>query len=371
MILGDVKRPVLRKASERVAATLDAWGHGRMPAGVAYEEADVWQAPTEPFWGKEGGSGGEGSPPPVLRVRPDVEVRQAYSRSWLDPVGARVLGREFHSRLVARAKGKVGRFLTLTYDRTMFKGPEDLWESEKREQHLALFMRRLGRHLGRDLSGQWIAKCEFQEGGWLHFHVILLGVRWIDHAHLRALWGYGFTHVDPLTPECLRYQSKYLFKDGRMPMFLQLADRVRVIRTSRGFWGESVTRPRAERDPFRPVQRFGCVPVGVRLMRKVGQTLVRGCCGSFSSLRLPVARVVLSAVAEGARVVPARPGWVGLRYQRGRTSGRPAAAGARALHLIPNQYRDADGDLDFDWWVADVQRWLERPPEYADSPPRF
>jgi hypothetical protein len=177
-----------------------------------------------------------------------VGVREKSCGSWFDPWTGWVVGWLLGKRLWERCNGRKGLFLTLTYDRKPYREASDLWYQAQERQDVALFMRRLGRALGISLKGKWLCKLEFQEGGWVHWHLVLLDVEWVDADTLARCWGHGFTKAKALNKKRCFYLCKYVAKGGRpLPSFL-LSERpraVRVVRVSNGFWGPPAVREEA------------------------------------------------------------------------------------------------------------------------------
>lgn len=167
-----------------------------------------------------------------------IEWRRAMFRSWADPMWGRIASAELGERLVDRCRGEKGVLLTLTYAAREWSSARECWHAQREGQHLPLFMRRLGRALGEDLAGRWFAKVEFQESGFVHFHVVLLGRSFVAHDLLEACWGHGFVWVNRLTAGRIRYACKYVSKGGAVPAFILAERGLRLTRSSRGFWAK-------------------------------------------------------------------------------------------------------------------------------------
>ncbi|MEM9418754.1 MAG: hypothetical protein AAGA25_06795 [Planctomycetota bacterium] len=92
--------------------------------------------------------------------------------------------------------------------------------------------------MGRSLKGQWIRKAEFQHGGWLHYHIILLGLDFIPHAALKMCWPHGHIFVKRINTKVAGYMAKYQAKAGGYPDFLydKPVRSVKIWGTSPGFW---------------------------------------------------------------------------------------------------------------------------------------
>ena len=124
-----------------------------------------------------------------------VRLRRKGMRSWFDVQWGPLFKLFLSRRLIARCKGERGVFLTLTYDRDAYDSACDLYDRAQRERHVREFMRRLSRALGESVKGKWICKLEFQEGGWVHWHILLLGRAWLMYETLRYAWGRGHVWV--------------------------------------------------------------------------------------------------------------------------------------------------------------------------------
>ena len=138
--------------------------------------------------------------------------------------------------------GRRGLFVTLTYDRSKFDTPRELYDRQKEERHVRRFIERLETRTGLDLTGKWCRKMEFQKGDWVHFHLVI-DVPWIPKKLIDECWSWGFTWVNATRPNRLKYFCKYTAKTGEFPTFL-LAERarsVRIVSASPGFWLDSET----------------------------------------------------------------------------------------------------------------------------------
>ena len=183
-------------------------------------------------------------------------LRQGHCRSWLDPRYASAAGAKLAERLQDRLKTeKGGLFLTLTYDRAPWPDARELYRKASEERHVRRFLADLGSYLRTNFSGRWICKMEFQQGGFVHWHIILLGVKRIPHEVLTEFWGRGHVWVEMLKKKKhSRYLAKYIAKDGGYPLWL-LGERrggVHVVRASPGFWPPKKKRPWSEPRPRMP-----------------------------------------------------------------------------------------------------------------------
>ena len=202
-----------------------------------------------------------------------LEFRQRPVRSWLDESYGRSLAHELSERLVNRCAGEKALVITLTYNREGYADARELFRAQQDEQHVPLFFRRLARALGENLAGRWFAKVEFQRGGWIHFHCVIVGLSWIDHEVLTETWGHGHTWVKPASRSKLAYACKYVAKEGGVPQWLLNERRVRIVRVSPGFW-LSETRHRERKEPGIRYT-FAYIPIGERLQRARSICIVR------------------------------------------------------------------------------------------------
>jgi hypothetical protein len=243
-------------------------------------------------------------------------------------------------RLTKRCNGERGVFLSLTYNRNAYDTPRDLYRAASTEQHVAMFIRRLSRALGHKLTARWICKMEFQAGGWVHWHLIILGFTRIPHEIIASCWQHGYAWVSKLNPERIRYLAKYVAKGGSLPAFLygEPPRSVKVVRTSPGFWSEpGKTRPPEHTRP-KPVRLTAYRSIGEALASNDHTTTLE-CEGRYRTLRVPLHDVLASLHRSGGRVVKRTGKW--LTVQGGALPGRPAEGGRRArLHLIKRQNPD-------------------------------
>jgi len=230
-----------------------------------------------------------------------VYVRRRLCWSHLDPeagpIMANRVGKKLH-RLLAlyRAKGVPWMMGTWTYDRAPYggtdnpEGPELLWDEAARLEHFRKAMKRLQAIIGIDLRGRWICKAEFQTGGWLHFHFIIIGVAFIPFDKFLEAWGHGNGYISKGKGRHAFYIAKYASKDGdgSYPSFLydRAAKSVKVWRTSPGFWTplnvyEKQLRERLgdEENEDRPEVRRGVQSAALRLAcrREADEDRIYGC----------------------------------------------------------------------------------------------
>ncbi|MCC6285311.1 MAG: hypothetical protein IT439_08430, partial [Phycisphaerales bacterium] len=207
----------------------------------------------------------------------------------------------------------------------------DLYRKQSEGQHVALFLRKVGRYLKQSLKGRWFCKLEFQRGGWVHWHIIILDVERIPHAVATLLWGRGHVWLRRLNAKNVRYCTKYLSKGGDVPawMYFERPRSLKVVRVSSGFWGqveEPATEEADEDDPYDQwgpgEQRIRDVyePIGVRLDRSRERIVVRDVAtGTYFSRRVDFAEFLVALLQRGLRICGRSGAW--LRVD---TAGRSA-----------------------------------------------
>lgn len=230
-------------------------------------------------------------------------VKLKGADSWLDPESAGILGWKLGKRLEARCEGHTGRFLTLTYDPKEWGSAQECFDRARADKHVSRFMRKLGGLLAVDLKGKWLCKMEFQKSGFVHWHILLLDVGFIDPEkfnQIYALWGKGSIDVKPLTPANIRYLTKYVAKGGMVPgwVYAYPSRSIKVVRPSLGFWEDEraakarqrTAKRKAEEEGGKPAEREDefYEPIGMKLKRekslfKVGR--------KFFSVEAPAWRV--------------------------------------------------------------------------------
>lgn len=177
-------------------------------------------------------------------------IKQKICMSHLDPEGGRLLAHYKAKRLTrllkwAKSMRIPAVMVTCTYDHRAWGWPDDdhapqkLYEAAERNQHAARFMQRLEEYLQEDLRGKWVRKAEFQRGGWLHYHFIILGIAFIPHDDLTRIWSHGHVDIRRVSKKTGHYVAKYQSKAGEgYPDFLYDRPRnsVKIWGTSPGFW---------------------------------------------------------------------------------------------------------------------------------------
>jgi hypothetical protein len=312
-----------------------------------------------------------------------IEFRVRSSRSWLDAKYGKILAHDLAERLVARCAGQQVLKIELTYQREEYSDPADLYYRAGEHRHVRRFIESLRRYLKTDLTGRWLCKMEFQQGGWVHWHLLLLGVSYIDHTDLMNLWGHGYVWVRRADEAELRYVCKYIAKDGEFPAFLYLRPirSVKIIRVSPGFWGESTSKPKREDDDDEPapIKLPAYVTIGEMIERGAEAIVCRDDDGRYVQVDGDPWDLFGKLRRMGGRVVGSEKGWLQLRgvdlndvrrlrsceggglrtaWAGGaRARGRAPAQGGRkaaALHLIDSGNPPVAGD------VIPLRKWMKR-----------
>lgn len=319
-----------------------------------------------------------------------IGIRERRFGSWLDRASAVCLGTKFGYRLWERCKGNPGVFVTLTYDRAPYEDALDLYRSQRERQHVAIFIRRLSKRLGVSLKGKWVRKMEFQEGGWVHWHLIILGERFIHNSVIEECWRHGHTKTKGLNKQRAFYLTKYVSKGNcDLPAFIwgEAPRSVKVISVSPGFWGspskEGTYCPvYAKYGPWQPSRWPAYVPIGQQMERNPGVSVCRGAPGKTPhAIRSvpcePVQMISDVAAAAKGRCVRDR-GWLWFdveeeivekaaavcRRETGRSgvgcTATPRSGGA--LNLRGTRKPDASMPPPSwltDWWVQQAMaNWL-------------
>lgn len=279
------------------------------------------------------------------------------TKSWLDPLSQRSLSANLCKRLWDRCHGRRGLFVTLTYKRDDYESPLDLYREQSEQQHVPLFLRKVSRYLGVNLKGKWFCKMEFQDGGWVHWHIIILGVERIPHAKATELWGRGHVWLRRLNLRNIRYCTKYVAKDGQVPQFLygEPPKSIKIVRVSPGFWGD--TEPKEPDDDPPPKRKRWpyFVPIGEKIERARAQVVVHDEEGKFRTVQADLGPLLAALMVRGCGLIGTVEGWFAveagwcdveacLSPPVGRAS-RPeatptAGGGSAALHLTEARNRD-------------------------------
>lgn len=271
-----------------------------------------------------------------------ITIRSNHVRSWSDSAGAVAMGLALAERLERRyADGRPAVFVTLTYRRDEWDGPQSLWRAQSEQRHVRRFIERLAEITGDNYTGRWFCKLEFQTGGWVHWH-LLIDAKRIEHSHLQEAWQHGFVWVERATTDTRKYLCKYVSKAGDLPAFI-LAERARsfkVVRVSRGFWDEIRSRPEDQpvrRQPLPFYRTLGQVlearaaSLPLRAVCKRGGRVVMSALVASCGLTL----TCLCAMNEGKERIEVRAGGSMLHWLASReAAGREAAAAAERVHLI-------------------------------------
>ncbi len=306
-----------------------------------------------------------------------IELKVKGTGSWLDPVSARALSANLSAALWERCRGHRGLFVTLTYRREDYADALQLYRRQADERHVREFLRRVGRRLGESLTGRWFCKMEFQKGGWVHWHVLILDVAKIPHDELTELWGRGHVWVRRLNRRNVRYCTKYTSKAGDVPAWL-LGERprsVKVVRVSPGFWRGRAggtppdRRPPSEPDPLDgPRQRLDFyVPIGTKIEASCDDFVARDQDGVYVHGKADLGPLLAALLLMGCGIVGKRNGWlvvdadltdldraVERTPRRAPTRKRwdPAAAEPPPLHLNTPSNPHTQG------WPKWLDRWM-------------
>lgn len=302
-----------------------------------------------------------------------IDVRTVPLRSWLNPATAGSLSHGLRSRLEERMRGRKGLFLTLTYGRTEYGSPLDLYRAQSAERHVRRFIKRLERFLEVSLEGRWIRKMEFQDGGWVHFHIVLDFPDRIPHDVLAELWGHGFVFVTRVRPKHIGYMSKYAAKTGDMPGFL-LAERVRsikIIATSPGFWfTRRESKPSVKKPPCAVY-----MPLAMRLKKPPVVVIREASMRWYRTFRVDLAQLLRRLRESGIACVPGQTKWIGFdapwrrvvlvarQLERETAAAEPQAGGGftRSLYRNPPPPPEwladlfaSDGIAEWEWGASHV-----------------
>lgn len=239
-----------------------------------------------------------------------LEVKDSYSKSWFDHRGAKYQLMQLNEKLTRRCEGMDGVFITLTYRRDGYESPRDLYHQCQQQKHVPYFIRRLGKMLGEDFKGRWLSKMEFQEGGWIHFHLLILGIDYIKHSVLWDAWGHGYVFINRMTPKRIGYFCKYVSKEGAYPSWVygQRLRSMKVIRVSPGFWGHGQTTPSTTSQKKPPLPFY--LTIGHSLDRHVGYCRIRDENGRYRKLPVSAQELRQALIRRGAEVGKLERGWV-------------------------------------------------------------
>lgn len=339
-------------------------------------------------------------------------IKQRPCRSWLNRETAPAISAALAQRLIDRCQGEEALMITLTYDHARWGwDPEKLFNAAADDQHVPLFFRRLQKYLGVSLKGRWLCKQEFQRFGWVHWHIVLVGVPFIEKKILAALWGWGFVNVRKAKRGRLRYVCKYASKDQDMPAWLyaRRPRAVKIIRVSPGFWQDPDTRcsatpcassefdlpeevssgdslspadPLSAAEPCPPGHAeedgpcpvvLGCVyrSIGDCIEQHRRRVVVRAERGRFCiTLHSEPVLLLLAFLQRGCTLGPGQHGWLRIvgadrqMVEEAAAASREAAAAALDLTQVPNPdipryarwvqllLNDMDTEEDREWRAA-------------------
>ena len=252
-----------------------------------------------------------------------MEFKVRTSRSWMDSVYSKCLAAKLGERLWKRCEGEEGRMVTLTYRRDDYAGPYDLYKRASEERHMKHFIKRLARMLGPlcgrqdskgrwTLTGKWFRKLEFQRGGWIHYHLIVL-VPWIENREheLTNCWGHGYAYVQPLEEGSLKYVAKYVSKDGVLPtwLYLEKIRSVKIVASSPGFWLD--TEPVEHEEGEEWGTRLDCyIPIGEMIERCEERVLYRTENKKYGQMKIRPHVLFQYLLEHGFAVTEGERGWV-------------------------------------------------------------
>ena len=100
-----------------------------------------------------------------------IHIKQHRRGGWLSRQGAAYSSRQLRIRLEKELSDKNSCFITLTYKSG--QTAEENYDEAARNKAVSRFMCHLGGEVGKNFSGKWICKLEFQANGQPHFHIIL------------------------------------------------------------------------------------------------------------------------------------------------------------------------------------------------------
>ncbi len=301
-----------------------------------------------------------------------IRIRRNRCRSWADPAAAKALSAEYADRLVEACKGHKGLILALTYRRDEYDDARDLYRRQREERHVRRFIERLAHFLGESLTGRWLCKMEFQRGGWVHWHLVIRDVEYIDQTALTEIWGHGYVWVQRMKPGRLRYICKYIAKGDALPAFILLEPirSLKIIRVSPGFWpddGEPAKPPASHTERTETVLAGCYVCIGQQLEAARESSVCQDLdTGRFHRVTRAVHEVVLEIVGAGGRVLGTERGWVvvegvtGAAVEAGVARGAELAsgpAGEARLHLIDT--RNPPKRERWRWWDRVILEKIE------------
>lgn len=296
-----------------------------------------------------------------------IELKHTGCESWFNPDYAKKLSAQLGDDLWKRCEGRRGLFVTLTYDRSKYRDALDLYRRQADEQHVPLFLRKVSRRLGVSLKGRWFSKLEFQQGGWVHWHLIILDVEKIPHDVATELWGHGHVWLKRLNRRNVRYCTKYVVKAGACPAWLynEAPRSVKIVRVSPGFWGrDDASEPAAVVEPEDAAgsMRFPGIyePIGTRIESRRHAFVARDSEGHYRRAAVDLGPLLLALMRRGCMIVGRRGRWLQIdasieELDRamddcGRRGATREAGAPRPLHLIGTGIPDD----------PPLPRWLDR-----------
>ncbi|MEM7628131.1 MAG: hypothetical protein AAF356_01780 [Planctomycetota bacterium] len=277
-----------------------------------------------------------------------VEFRSKECRSWLDRKWASVFSRDLYHRLKRRLKGEKWLMLTLTYRPGDWSSARDLFRSQREHRHVREFIDRLGRALGENLTGRWMRKMEFQKNGNVHWHLIIVGLDFIDHEIVERCWGFGFVFCSRPRIRYLSKMLRYVGKGGGIPpwLYLQPVRSIRIVSASPGFWTDTDDDPPVIKrfDPrVPPGVGYVCLADAIDAARH--QTTIRDDEGRYRIVPVSPWDLALHLAKSGISMQAGESGWLrahvssidALCKHAAGCDGRASGRARRGLHLIEKQ----------------------------------
>lgn len=121
-----------------------------------------------------------------------------------------------------RKQSTVCLMVTLT-----FEGTPATWTGKQCTQAFNGFMNKFKRtYWCRD----YLVARELQERGVYHYHMVILGIKWLNFDEVEAMWGHGFVWLTAYDQpaSAMRYVLKYVDKGGRLHASIHLLDSLQV-----------------------------------------------------------------------------------------------------------------------------------------------
>lgn len=140
-----------------------------------------------------------------------MRMERYHPANWFTLEGQAKKRKLIESRGVPNLKN--WRFLTLTLDQSLFEGPLSAYftVTDNFSRRIKSVCEAMGKR-----DARWCCKMEFQENGWVHFHLAVdirskLSFQCINKDIPKA-WSFGRTDVQRIESGRLSYFFKYVFK---------------------------------------------------------------------------------------------------------------------------------------------------------------